>query len=375
MSAGFDSVSDVPVPIFSITQNTDGITWDGNNLGIDWDSQKYMDAVLPIEDILDPQNLEHKNQTLYPPMMKFKETYDLWLKHQACFWSVHENDPSVDRDKFLLVTPKEFQDILLITVGCIGIGDSIVLDKIASGLRDRITSIELKAMLADQESREFNHKKMYSNMLDIASNPDYYRSEEFKDEYMLILEEMGLKYEVDDVRIQMFFIMMCEIILFAPMFQTICYAACKGYCPKLCDLNLLVMRDEYIHYENARLQSSKFKTKLNLDFARKVLKEFSDITLQLFSKIVGDYDDGIYNINHVSNHFKHVVHGFMSENGLYKSNEEFEENEKLYGTTPAQFYMSLPKCESKINRMEANSTIYSMPGDTHELVKPKKRKF
>lgn len=342
--------------------------------GIDMNT-KADDSALPIEDILDPDNLKHRNQMLYPPARKFKDTYDLWLKHQSCFWSVHENDPSVDRDRFETMTPKEFQEILLCTVGCIAIGDSIVLDRIANGLKERVTSIELKAMFSDQEAREFIHKKMYSNMLDVSHRANYYRSEEFKNEYMSVLETLADKYDIGHVQVQMFFIMMCEIILFTPMFQTICYSACKGYCPKLCDLNLLVMRDEYIHYENARLQSSKFKTKLDRKFARTVLAEFSELTLQLFAKIIGDYDDGVYNFKHVEKHFKHVVHGFMSENGLYSSNDEFSESDALYGTTPAQFYMSLPKCESKINRMEANSTIYSVPGDTRELIKPTKRRL
>lgn len=352
------------VDVFSIAQKVDGITLDN-----------FCDDNLPVEDILDWENLKHENQKLYPPMLKFKHTYELWLKHQSCFWSVHENDPSVDRDKFLLTTPVDFQEILLSTVGCIAIGDSIVLEKITDGLLDKITSIELKAMFSDQESREFIHKKMYNNMLDVSPNADYYRSEAFRDKHMSVLVDLAMKYDIHDVRIQMFFIMMCEIILFAPMFQTICYAALKGYCPKLCDLNLLVMRDEYIHYENARLQSSLFKTKIDFNLARDILKEFSDLTLGLFSKIIGTYDDGVYNLDHVTRHFRHVVHSFMSENGLYKDNDEFELNDEMYSATPAQFYMSLPKCESKINRMESNSTIYTVPGDNRDLVKPTKRKF
>lgn len=328
-----------------------------------------------IEDILNPENLKYENRNLHPPAMKFIETYKLWLEHQSRFWSVHENDPSVDRDRFTSITPVAFQEIMLKTVGCIAIGDSIVLDKIASGMTAKITSIELNAMLSDQESREFIHKNMYSKMLDVSSQSAYYRGLEFKNTYMGQLEFLAEKYNVDDVRIQFFFIMMCEIILFAPMFQTICYAATKSYCPKLCDLNLLVMRDEYIHYANARLQSSKFKTKLNFDFARKILAEFATLTLSLFAKIIGNYNDGFYNFNHVEAHFKHVVHGFMSENGLYRSVEEYNKNEVLYGDTPARCYMSLPKCETKINRMESNSTIYAVPGDKTPLIKPLKRKF
>lgn len=329
---------------------------------------------LPVEDIVDPLYLDAEFQNLYPPNSIFAETYELWLKHQSCFWSVHENDPSIDRDKFIALAPKEFQKILLTTVGCIAIGDGIVLDKISGCMMPNITSIELRAMMSDQESREFIHKKMYNHMLDVSPNADYYRSVEFRNKFMTPLQDLADEYQTDDIRIQMFFIMMCEYILFAPMFQTICYTATKGYAPKLCDLNLLVMRDEFIHYLNARLQSSKFKKKIDIDLARDILGKFSDLTLKLFSSIVGDYDDGVYNMEHVTLHFKHVLHGFMYENGLYKTNEEFQEFNKKYGTTPAEFYMNLPKCELKINRMESNSTIYAVPGDTSELIKPSKRK-
>ncbi|ATY70202.1 rr2 [Tomelloso virus] len=365
MSSTFDSLSgNDELYIVSIAQTTGGITFE--NAGDSSDE-------FPIEDIMDPENEKYENQQLYPPRPRFVDTYNLWLKHQSCFWSAHENDPSVDYDRFESITPEGFKKILLSTVGCIAIGDSIVLDKIASGINDKITAIELKAMFSDQESRELIHKKMYSHMLDVSPDSSHYRSEAFKNEFMAVLEDLGDKYNLDDIRVQMFFIMMCEIILFAPMFQTICYAATKGYCPKLCDLNLLVMRDEYIHYENARLQSSQFKTKLNIHFAREILSEFSRLTLELFSKIIGTYDDGIYNLDHVSKHFHHVVHGFMLENDLYLSDEERDLNATEFGNTPAQFYMSLPKCESKINRMESNSTIYAVPGDTSELVVPQKR--
>ncbi|AUQ43983.1 ribonucleotide reductase small subunit [Esparto virus] len=315
-----------------------------------------------IEDICNPKYNEYKYQTLFPPNAKFLTTFKYWSDHMACFWSIHENDPSVDRAKFM-TAPIEFQKIVLCNIGCIMIGDSIVLDCLSSDIRNMITSIELKAMFADQESRELIHKVMYSKMLEISSNADEYRSEEFMQKYMWRFRKKALEYRTNDIRIQMFFIMMCENILFAPMFQTICYLAQLGYAPRSCDLNLLVMRDEYIHYLNARHQSSQFKKKIDVKLALRILQDFVDLTEELCREIVGNYSDNIYNIDHVLAHFRHVVHGFRLENDLYDNFEEFSINQQLYTTSPAEYYMNLPKCESKINHMESNSTIYNVPGN------------
>lgn len=349
----------------AITQKTGGCTLDG----------PPEEASSVIEDIMNPTNLLHENQKLYPPLPIFKDTYKLWLKHQSCFWSVHENDPSVDRDKFVAKCDPGFKKILLKSIGCIAIGDSVVLNTLDEDALNEITSIELKAMLTDQEAREFIHKNMYNRMLDVSPDANYYRSEEFRDEYMGRFEKLAQKYNSRFIQIKMFLIMMCEYILFAPMFQTICYAATKGICPKLCDLNLLVMRDENIHYENARLQLSKFKVKIDHKLARQITKEFFNKTLEIYKQIIGDYDDGTYNFEHVEKHCRHVLHGFMAENRLYDSEEEFKEAQHLYAITPAAFYMNLPKCESKVNRMESNSTIYAVPGDVSQLVKPKRRRI
>lgn len=316
-----------------------------------------------IEDICDPKYEGFEFQKLYPPNVAFVTTYKNWGEHLSCAWTIHENDPSTNRDKFMNTGSEAFRHIVLSNIACIMVGDSIVLDCIAKDINNSITSIELLAMFTDQASREYVHKAMYSRMLDVSSNSEYYRSKKFCDEYMSRFKKMALKYKSSDIRIQMYFILMCENILFAPMFQTICYLASLGFAPKLCDLNLLVMRDEYLHYKNARIQSANFKRKIDTHFAREILEDFKTNTLSLCRHIIGDFNDGVYNLEHVIAHFNHVVHGFKTENDLYLTFEEFSQNEKLYGTSPAKTYMNLPKYESRINHMESNNTVYVIPGN------------
>lgn len=321
---------------------------------------------LPIEDIENKKYTEYKYQILEPPNMLFINSYNCWQKHQKLSWTTHENDPSVDADKFVHA-PAKFKEIVLIMVGCIMIGDSVVLDQISKGLNQKITPIEATAMFTDQESREIVHKSMYSKMLNVSPDNAYYRSERFKNKYMGRFETFVKQYTSEDIRIVLYFIMLCENILFAPIFQTLCYLATLGYAPKLCDSNLLVMRDEFIHYQHARLLSSTFKYKIDTLFAREILEKFKMLMIGLLHEIVADYSDGTYNVNHVIDHLNHVVYNFMLENSLFLTDEERESDGELYDKSPAEKYMLLPACELKINLMESNSTVYLVAGSNSDV--------
>lgn len=319
-----------------------------------------------LEDVENPLYREHKHQSLYPPKQQYKKFYQFWMEHQSCYWSVSENDPSVDRTKFARA-PKELQEIVLSMVGCIMIGDSIVLDRLGCDLKNKITAVEVLAMLSDQEAREYTHKAMYSKMLDVSSNSSFYRSEFFKNTRMARFGKIARKYASNDIRIQVYFIMLCENILFAPMFQTICYLATLGYAPKLCDSNLLVMRDEFLHYENARHLLASFVHKIDIDFANEILNEFHSNINILIRELMGTYDDGVLNADNMEKHLNHVVHSFRIENNLYESIDLLMDNHAKYETSPAFGYMSLPKCEIRNNLMESNSTIYMVLGNNETI--------
>lgn len=323
----------------------------------DTDNDDGVDDDDVIEDIEDPKYESDEYAIAYPPHPLFVNSYRRYLEHVACSWTVNENDPTVDYDKFAQA-PEEFQRIVLRTAACIMIGDSVVLDK----LRIHVTPVNVRMMLVSQEDRENTHQLVYSRWCDVSPDGAAYRGVEFRRRYMGRFDELAKRYESSDVRLAVFFIMLCENVMFAPMFQILCYLATTGYAPKICNSNLLVMRDERIHYMHARELMAGFKRKLSFELARRILDEFCDVTLRLARDIVGDYDDGRLNYAHVEAHFRHVVYAFMAENELFRDAEEERAAETAYGTTPAHDYVTLPSTEIKINLMESTSTIYRAPG-------------
>lgn len=323
------------------------------------------------ESILDPKNVDYNNGLVYPPNPKFLHSYNCWHRHQSIMWSSHENHPEVDRDKFNRADP-ELQRIVLEMVACIMIGDSVVLDAFNCEEFKRITAAETLAMFRDQVARENVHQEVYSKMLDVSDKGAYYRSRQFAKLRMHRFTRLAEDYAAADgvdLRTMLYFIMLCENIMFAPMFQCICYLATTGYAPKLCDSNLQVMRDEYIHYKHVRGLLAEFVVKLERHKARRILASFEGIVTELLREIIGEYvsPDGMYSYDLALAHFRHVCHGFMRENGLYYTTVEELLNEKLYGTSPVASYMYLPQHEIKINLMESNSTIYMVDGGDFEI--------
>lgn len=327
--------------------------------------KKKRSSNVVLEYIQEIDNVNFNNGIVYPPNPKFRHSYDCWHEHQAVMWSSHESNPEDDRDEFVKIDP-ELQRICLEMVAFLMWGDSVVVDTLASKVASSITAREVNVFLADQEARENIHQEVYSKMLNVASSEEakYYRSSEFKNKKLARFESLAQKYsDSEDVRIFFLFIMMCECVMFAPMFQTICYVAFKGYAPKLGDANLQVMRDEALHYKHARGVMASMKRKCSKKLAREILSSFEEMMRDIITETVGDYrsEDGLFSQAVVKGHFQHVLHGFMSENDLYWDSEEEKAAEDLgYSHSPAASYMRLPNEEIKVNLMESISTIYTV---------------
>lgn len=318
---------------------------------VDTNAPKHYENVEQ-EDIQDPRQ---SGRIVYPPDLRFVFSYQCWHEHQENMWTSHETHPENDAYKFNQADVN-LRVIMLRFIACLMWGDNTVLEFLENDIIDTITVPEVRFMLDDQKARENVHQEIYSKMLDVAelTEAQYYRSESFKNRYMQKFADLSKKYQkCKDLRIILYFIMLCENILFAPAFQAICYLAYKGYAPKLGDLNRQVMRDEYIHYKHARGLLCSLRTKLNATEAIDILKQFYTLTGDLIDEIVEDYEsiDGLFSKTVLREHLDYIVCCFITENGLH---DRFVNRD----SSPANIYMTLPQHETKINLMEANSTIY-----------------
>lgn len=316
------------------------------------------------EDLEDPKNLDYNGGVVYPPNPKFLQSYRYWHLHQSIMWSSHEIHPECDRDRFFTLDSR-MRDICLSMISYLMWGDSVVVDILEQDITERITAREVKVFLADQTARENIHQEVYSKMLDVTSSEEAarYRSKEFRDKHMWRFVELSEKYRSHiDMAVFFYFVMVCECIMFAPMFQTICYAAYIGAVRVLGTANLQVMRDEAIHYKHARHILSTLRRKIKKSLAREILDAFVALIDELLVETVGDYKsaDGLYSLNICRDHLRHVYTGFMSENSLFYNDDEATLEISRWGKSPAACYMTLPNNEIKNNLMESNSSIYAV---------------
>lgn len=305
----------------------------------------------------------------YPPTKEFVFSYNCLEEHLKLYWNHLENNINEDRDSFAR-TSREFRELVMNAAGCITIGDTMVLDKLDCRVLDSITPIEVHAMFDDQRARERIHQITYSRWLDIDDYGTFCRTRDFSHIYMIEFERLSDKFvnltkllSTEEkagalVPIIIYFIMLCENIMFAPVFQILCYMSTLSVSQRITNANLLVMRDEHVHYLHAQGLLKRLALKIERDDRIWILKEFVEATEAMMYKIVGTYDDGRMNRAHCAAHLRHVVHVFRMENDLYASDTEMLEAQKKWGDSPAEDYMRMPTREIKNNLMETSSTVY-----------------
>lgn len=305
----------------------------------------------------------------YPPNKIFAFSYNCLEVHLKLYWNHLENNVMEDRDTFSR-TKREFRELIMRAAGCITIGDTMVLDKLDCQVLNDITSIEVHSMFDDQRSRERIHQITYSRWLDIDDYGEFCRTRQFSDIYMKEFNVLSAKFAnmtellTDKSKsgvlapIIIYFIMLCENIMFAPVFQILCYMSTLSVGQRITNANLLVMRDEYIHYLHAQGLLERFALKIDRESRIWLLEQFVECTEAMMAKIVGLYDDGSMNLAHCSAHLGHIVHVFRMENDLYNNKEEMSEGQIKWVVSPAEQYMRMPTREIKNNLMETNSTVY-----------------
>lgn len=349
------------------------------------------------EDIFDVR-LKTFAEIIYPPQAIFSEYYHIYQKHQATSWTINEVNVANDGESFKKL-PKNEQKLLLAFVSILMFGDTFICHKINGLPMHKIVSPELKAIFNDIEARENVHQIVYSQFLQCDSdNAAFYRSSLFYKKIMSRFDDLFA--EINDVidpatklpfpfetRVQLFILMICENLLFAPAFHAIIYYSTTGNIPRMSEKNNQVMRDEYIHYENARLILSNFRQKLDKHIARKLFESFKIRILSMIDTVFdfaekNDFDPEInlllnsepnrpsvepieyqnFSRSISKNHTLFVMHTFAKENDLYFEDEDITELEEKYGQSPSSVLLELSQKESKSNHMEMNPTIYLPEG-------------
>lgn len=306
-----------------------------------------------------------KSLVVYPPHHEFIDFYNIMIEHMKRVWTCVETNLTSDIAKFKHA-PKSLRDIVGKIIGLFILGDTVVLDNLK---KLEVTPNVIRMFLDNQTDRENTHQLTYSMWADILEDAQYVRSETFVQDYLQDFRRVSEKYKHHaDNRVILFFIMVCEMIFFVPGFQVLCYLATTGYAPNLCNANMLVMRDEHMHYVFARTALSKYKNKLDKILALSILDDMIAAIRGFISRIAGESLHEVLTEDHLLKHLDYVVHQFKSENSLYDSESEETENEKLYGSSPAWVYLHLLKYETKINLMESVSTNYKIPGPTIDAI-------
>lgn len=296
---------------------------------------------------------ESNSNLLYPVKEKFSQFYECWKQHEAIHWNINENDLLLDKIQFAKCDNK-LKDVVMRSCTVLMNGDSTVLDTLNLDLINSITAMPIRAMFCSQAGREFIHQQQYSKMLDLY-NGDFYRNNSMQTEllapYKDILDELKVNISKDDLNNVIFFIMMCEYIMFVPAFLTINYVGYKGFAPRMSEINQLVMRDENLHYTHAGFVLSTLKSKMSKDLCVKFINIFEQAVLKNVDLLfVNGYSDEEFNVDIVKNHVKFIVN-------LFKRDCKLEYDKTL--KSKAEHYAQLNLYEIKINLMEARSTVYN----------------
>lgn len=302
----------------------------------------------------DPEWLNHP--VVYPPRHEFLEFWVLMIGHMKRVWTCVETNLKSDICKFKHA-PHSLKSIVSRIIGLFILGDTVVLAKLKNL---DLTPNVVRMFLDNQTDRENTHQLTYSMWADILDDPDYVRSDEFIKKYLKGFSRVGEKYQHHtDNRVILFFIMVCEMIFFVPGFQVLCYLATTGYAPNLCNANMLVMRDEHMHYLFARKALASYTRRLDKKLALEILDDMVNAITEFIVMITREAQHPTLTEDHLLAHLRYVVHQFKSENSLYA---EDSPDADLVIDTPAWEYMFVVKYETKTNLMESVSTNYQIPG-------------
>lgn len=284
-----------------------------------------------------------------------------YMYHQRSVWIVDE--VTFDSDSNYL-PPQDLCEVTAKVIAALHRGDTVVakfLDRHLSWFENNASA---NTFFSDQNSRENVHNITYSKMLDVLNvSANKYRSEMWYNEVMAPFTSLMNKYVLTPT-VSVYFIMMCEKIMFAPLFFWINSLHTYKFCPKIALTNIMVMRDEHTHYQHARmLLATGVARPPTMDQCNQMLNDFKTATLQMIKLIITSKEYKQYKLLSLDSciiHLNHIITQFKIENGLFHNYEEIPNND-----VPTDYMMQVLNSSTisymKTNPMESIGINYIPP--------------
>lgn len=219
---------------------------------------------MELEPILDP-SLDRL--CLHP--IKYPETYALYKKHVACFWTVDEVDLGPDHSDWVKLTQGE-KDFILHVLSFFNASDGIVNENLAANFSVQIQIPEIRNFYAFQMGMETIHTDMYGLLIDC-----YEKNVEKRNKLATAIQhDNSIKKKADwalnwiedknATFAQRLLAFACvEGIFFAASFCAIFYFKKRGLLPGLTFSNELIARDESMHRDFAVHVYGMLKNKMS----------------------------------------------------------------------------------------------------------------
>lgn len=206
-------------------------------------------------------NSVNKRFTLFPIAPRYKEVYDLYKTHRACFWVPEEIDFTVDIKDWHHKLSQNERDFILKVLAFFGGSDIIVIKNLASSFVDTINNPEGEVFYAFQMGMEAIHSETYSMMIDIYTD----KNAELKRRLFNAMEnfppiklkaDWATKWANNNIPLAQRIAAMgiVEGVFFSGAFCSIYWLKDNGLMPGLSLSNDFIARDEGLHTQHAALQ-------------------------------------------------------------------------------------------------------------------------
>lgn len=241
-----------------------------------------------------------------------------YLDHQKSAWIVNEVNFESDLQN---LPPPDLRSVTASVIAALHRGDTVVaqfLDKHLSWFQN---CASINTFFVDQSSRENVHNITYAQMLDVASvTPNNHRSRVWYEDIMAPFNNLMQKYTLTPP-IALYFVMLCEKIMFAPLFFWINTLHSYKFCPLIALTNVMVMRDENLHYQHARMVlSTCIASPPSMKVCNSIFMDFYHATEDLVHRLIDSKVHSEYPLlskKECLNHLYNVGIQFKIENGLY----------------------------------------------------------